>query len=144
MATSTGFKSYTQTLTNAITTEANSLANGSAAVGTDIDNTTNLDLWADFQLDVTFGTNPTAGSSVDLYLVPSIDGTNFADSAVLPPTYQVGSFILRAVTTAQKVAVTGVRLTPGHWKTAIINNSGQSFPASGSTVKYRSYQLANV
>lgn len=145
MATQTTFSAYTATLANVLSTELDSLANGSAtAAGTAYDNTTNLDLWADFVLDVTFASNPTAGSTIDLYLIPSVDGTNYADSAVLPASYLVGSFVLRAVSTAQKVALLRVPLLPGKAKFAAVNNSGQAFPASGSTVKLRTYHVTNT
>lgn len=145
MATQTTFSSYTQSLTNAMTTELNSLGNGSAAVATSgIDNTANLDLWADFQLNVTFGSAPTAGTTVDLYLIPSLDGTNYADSGVTLGPYYVGAFPLRATTSAQIQVVTRVPLIPGKFKPYVVNNAGQAFPASGSTVQYRSYHITNT
>ena len=145
MATQTTYSAYTQALANCLTTELNALANAAAsAAGSAQDNTTNLDLWGDFELAVTFGSNPTAASTIDLYLIASVDGTNYADSAVLPVTALVGSFVLRAVTTAQLVHVLRVPLLPGKFKMAVLNNSGQSFPASGSTVKMRTYHLTTT
>jgi hypothetical protein len=142
------------TAANALTTELNALPNGSRAVqSANADNTTALAFWADAELNVTFGSAPTAGNTVDLYLIPGIDGTNYADngagtlssnqaSGAPSGTYLVGSFELQAVTTAQRVAVPRIPLLPGKWKWAAYNNSGQAFPASGSTITYRTYATA--
>src|SRR5579885_1720765 len=124
------FSGYTQVLTSLLTTELNSLANNGISNGgaTVLDNTTNLDVFADFEANFTFGTAPTAGTGLDLYLVPTIDGTNYEDggatsSNVQPSSaYFVGSFIVRAVTTAQKVAIRGVQLGPTKYRAVLINN----------------------
>lgn len=127
------------------TTELNSLANGSGAIGAEYDNATNLYLYGLFELNVTFGTNPTAGALVNLYLVPAPDATNYDDaptgaSPAVPASEYVGGFPVRAVTTAQKIplglGVFGlVPLPPVKFKAYLLNNSGQAFPASGSTLK---------
>lgn len=136
---------------NQMTTELNSLANGSGAVAsTPYDNASNLALWASFELNVTYGTNPTAGSLVSLYLVPSADGTNYADattgaSPLVSPAYYVGGFWLRAVTTAQRVGLAsagpgGLVALPGlKFKCYVINSSGQAMAASGNTVSMVTY-----
>ena len=132
--------------TGLMTTELNSLANGSSALGsTVLDNSTGLYLFLNAQLNVTFGSNPTANNTVDLYLIPSLDGTNYSDSASTPNQLYVGSFPLRAVTTAQKIALlpSGVPLGPFKYKPFIVNNAGVAFPASGSTLDvYRYNQQA--
>ena len=134
-----------------LSTELNSLANGSStAAGATFDNslTANLFLFALFELNVTFGTAPTAASLINLYILPAPDGTNFDDgsASIVPPnTSYVGGFPLRAVTTAQKVNLAGgplllVSLPPVPIKLLAINNSGQAFPASGSTIKMVPYR----
>jgi len=136
-------------ITSLLTTELNALANVNAsALGTEYDNATNLYPFGMFELNATFGTNPTAGSVCDLYLVPASDGTNYDDSTtgatlLTPLTSFVGSFPLRAVTTAQKVpigVVWRIELPPTKFKLQIINRSGVAFPASGSTVKMIPYR----
>lgn len=118
-----------------------------SSAGTAQDNSSNLDLYADFVLSVTFGSAPTAGDTCDLYLLPSVDGgTNYSDAAVAatpPKELFAGSFYLRAVTTAQVVVLANVQI-PEKWKACLVNNSGQSFPASGSTLKYQSWHLQSV
>jgi hypothetical protein len=135
-------------------TELNSLANAAGALGAEYDNATNLYMFGTFELNVTFGTNPTAGSTVDLYLIPAPDGTNYDDAVTgaagsAPNTSYVGGFPLRAVTSAQKVplgvGIAGpVQLPPTKFKVFALNKSGQAFPASGSTIKMVPYRYQSV
>ena len=141
---------YTQagTPASALSTELNSLATATAsAAGTAQDNSSNLDLFADFMLAVTFGTAPTAGSSVDLYILPSVDGgTTYSDTpaATSPPKELLaGSFYVRAVTSAQEIALPNVSI-PEKFKCCLINNAGQTMAASGNTLKYQSWHLQSV
>jgi len=139
-------------ISTVLSTELNSLANNAAALGTEYDNSSNLYLWATFELNVTFGSAPTAGNTVDLYIIPAPDGTNYDDnttgaSGAAPSTSYVGGFPLRAVTSAQKVPLGVVRrvdLPPTKFKIFVVNGSGQAFPASGSTVKMIPYRYQSV
>lgn len=121
-----------------LTTELNSLANGSySAVGTLIDNGTNLDKWAAAVGSFPIGTAPTADSTYDLFCIPATDGTNYADGggSVKPAAaYYVGSFQLRNVSTTQLVDTGLFRLPPCKVKFVLFNNSGQAMDASGNTV----------
>lgn len=134
-----------ETINSVMTTELNSLANNaraiSAAEGSDA--TTAADLFGDFELVVTFGVAPTLDTTVDLYLVRSADGTNYedGDASVRPAAEAfVGSFQLRAVTTAQRMIIRDVPMPPGLWKAVILNNgTGQAFAASGNTLKVRTH-----
>lgn len=126
-------------------TELNSLANNAGALGAEYDNATNLYLSGVFELNVTFGSAPTAGNTVDLYIIPAPDGTNYDDavtgaSGSAPASCYAGGFPLRAVTTAQKVplgvGLSGpVPLPACKFKVFVLNKSGVAFPSSGSTVK---------
>lgn len=129
-----------------LTTELNSLANNAySAVGSVLDNGANLDQFAVAQLDVTFGTSPTVDTTVDLFAVPAPDGTNYQDGggSVKPAAaYYCGSFQLRAVTTAQKIATPRFELPPCKVKfVAFNNNTGQAFAASGNTVTLFTFNL---
>jgi hypothetical protein len=145
-----GLSSYTQgSNTSALTTELNSLANNTySAAGSAQDNSSNHDIWADFLATVTFGTSPTVGTSLDLYVMPALESSSqvYSDGggAVAPSgALYVGSFILRAVTTAQNVHVRQVPLPPGSWRVVLHNNgTGQTLAASGNTVTYRSYKTS--
>lgn len=126
-----------------LTTQLNSLASGShSGVGTALDNGTNLDRFASAVLNVTFGSAPTDKSTCSLFMVPAVDGSNYADggSSVRPSSrYYVGSFELRNVTTAQKVTIPRFELMPCAVKFVLLNSSGQAFPASGSTVEVHTF-----
>jgi len=143
-------------ITSLMTTELNSLANGSgidASAG--YDNGSNLYLFGYFELNVTFGSAPTAGQLIDLYLMAAPDGTNYdtyvtGASEYAPIAAYVGSFQLQAITSAQKCPLGGpaeprlVPLPPVPFKAFVINNSGQAFPASGSTLKMVPYRYQSV
>ena len=130
-----------------MTTELNALANNAAALssvlgGTGVvPNGTDLDLYADIEILVTFGVAPTANNTIDIYIVRSVDGgTNFEDASatgpVLPKNGYVGSGILRAVTTAQRMVIPAVLLPPGDFKVMVVNNNtGQALAATGNTVR---------
>ena len=141
-------------ITTVASTELNSLANNAGALGAEYDNATNDYIYGVFELNVTFGSNPTAGNTVDLYIIPAPDGTNYDDattgaSGAAPATCYAGGFPLRAVTTAQKVplglgASGPVPLPPTKFKVFLLNKSGQAFPSSGSTVKMVAYRYQSV
>lgn len=121
--------------------EVNSLANNAGStLGAAIDNATNLDQKAYFELNVTFGSAPAAGTTVDLYLMYSLDGTTYADytsgtTPVVNGNCYVGSFVLQNTTSAQKVHSPDVYLRAYKFKPAVVNKSGVAFPSSGVTVK---------
>lgn len=130
-----------------LSTELNSLAAATAvlqATGTNaaFDNTAALGtggfFWADVELQVTFGSAPTANKTVDVYLIPlsQAGGTTYWDSSLtaLPSNLYVGSFPVRNVNTAQIIGLRGVPLPPQKFILLINNGTDQAFPASGSKV----------
>ena len=124
---------------NVLSTELNALANaGRSAAGTEVDNGTNLDMYGVLELQVTFGTAPSAGGYVEIYMVTAPDGTNYEDGSntVDPGTHKLIDRIpVRAVTTAQRLSGRLIPLLPEKMKFLLYNGSGQAFPASGSTLK---------
>lgn len=136
-----------------MTTELNSLGSSTGkAISSAIDNWVSsapqLDLFADFELAVTFGSAPTAGTVVEVYVLPSIDGgTVYPDgsSSILPQSsLYVGGFAVRAVTSAQKMVLRGIALPPGWFKVLVQNTTNQAFPSSGSTLRMNTYQLQSL
>lgn len=121
-----------------LTTELNALANaGRSAAGTEVDNGANLDMYGVLELSVTFGTAPSAGGYVEIYMVTAPDGTNYEDGSntVDPGTHKLVDRIpVRAVTTAQRLSGRLIPLLPEKTKFLLYNGSGQAFPASGSTL----------
>jgi hypothetical protein len=126
-----------------------SLAAASAVITTSpgVDNTSRLDFWADLELTIYFASAPTAGTTVDLYLLESADGTNYADgtagsSPVTVTSHLIGSFPVRAVTTIQRVSLRGVPLPPLKFNIQLLNNTNQAFAAqnTGSRLKVVTYR----
>jgi hypothetical protein len=132
-----------------LSTELNSLAatTGKAVSGA-LDNGALLNLWADLELSVNFSIAPTAGTVIEVYLLPSIDGgTTYPDgsASVLPQAaLYVGGFVVRAVTGVQIMVVRGVVLPPGDYKYLVQNTTNKAFPASGSTMRESTYQMQSV
>ena len=131
-------------ITSLLTTELNSLASAAgSALGTEYDNATNCFLYGLFELTATFGSSPTADTTVDLYLVPAPDGTNYDDGSatILAGNHIIGGWNIRAVNTAQKLAMWGVPLPPTKFKLNVLNNTDQAMAASGNIVKMIPYGL---
>lgn len=118
-------------------------ANNGIEVGSEVDGSIDLNMYADFELQVQHSTNPSAGGYYALYIVTAQDGTNYADGTdgtVVPPANAlVGTFPVRAVTTAQRVALRRVILPPTKWKAVVINKSGQAASADSLQLYYRPY-----
>ncbi len=131
------------TLTTYLSTELNSLASAANKLGAAIANQTDKNKLAVVELVVTYGTAPAAGKSVDLYVVFSADGTNYSDGDdTIDPaiTSYVGSFPLRAVTTAQRIVIANIPLlAPASFKFLVLNEAGQAMAATGNTLKYGTY-----
>lgn len=122
-----------------LTTELNALANNAySALGTEIDNGTNLDRFGMCVAFLPTGTAPTVDTTLDLFLVPAADGTNYADGggAVKPAAAMfVGSFQLRAVATDQRISTPLFPLPPCKFKFSLFNNAtGQALDATLNTV----------
>lgn len=141
---------YKVAIATALTTDLNSLANGSAsALSAEIDNSTNKYLYADMELNLASLT-PTAGGYVALYLVPSVDGTNYPlfDTGASPGTannnYFAGSFSTKAAAAAQRIAMREIQLPPGKYKLAVYNGAGVALAASGNTLSWRPFNTASA
>ena len=130
-----------------LSTELNSLANNTgSALGTEVNNSTALEIYADFELLVTFGTNPTDGSLVELYIAGALDGTNYEDgsSTVQLRTHYVGGFPVRAVTSAQRIPLRRIPIPPCKYKAYVVNKTGQTTASSGNTVKAFPYHFQSA
>src|SRR5437660_1501836 len=69
-------------------------------------NDSNLNFWGDLELAATYGTAPTAGKILQVYAIPTLDGTNYADgdASIAPDAgLRLGGVAVRAVTTAQRM-----------------------------------------
>lgn len=128
---------------NVLSTEINSLADGSRSnAGTEIDNSTNLDTYGILEINVTFGSAPDGDASLIVYMVSAPDGTNYAQgsSTVDPgPDAMITSIKVNASTSAQRKVSKPFLMPPSKVKFILENQTGQAFPASGSTVELFSY-----
>lgn len=119
------------------TTSLNSLTTTGTVTGSAVDNSSDKYLYGDFELFITYGTNPTAGSLIQLSLLRSVDGSNYEATG---GASVVGSFVLAATTSGQTLVVRGVPLPPGLFKPHIAAlTTGQTAAASGNTLKMNKY-----
>lgn len=124
---------------NVLSTELNSLASGSRTnAGTELANQTNKDQFGKLEISVTFGSAPAAGGTLEIYMVTAPDGTNYEDgsSSVDPGAHTLIITIpVRNTTSAQRLMSRRFELDPAKTKFILRNNTNQSFPSSGSTLK---------
>lgn len=122
----------------ALTTELNSLAtNTRTAASSAIDNSSNLDTYGYLEFLGTWGTNPSAGAYVVIYMLISADGTNYADGSntVNPNTDAAIAVIpILASTSAQRKVVGPIQLPPAKIKFIVESQTGQTLASSGNTL----------
>lgn len=122
---------------NLQSTSSSTLATGVQHTGdTPYDNSSGLFFWGDILLVSAFATAPVSGS-VDLYLIPAPDGTNYADSPTspLPANLYVGSWLAN-FTTSQRLHLRGVSLPPFLFRAYVNNNTGQTMSANWNIILY--------
>jgi hypothetical protein len=130
-----------ESVTTLLSTGLNSLANAARVVSSDVDNATGLYLYADFECNFASAAFA-AGAYVSLYLLESIDGTNYEDgSSSVTPTAQclIANIPFRNATAAQIHTVRGIVLPPTHFEIELINNCGVTLASSGNTLKMNRY-----
>jgi len=129
--------------TTLATTALNSMANNALVACTVFDNTIGQNgdgsEEADFELVVTFGTNPTANTGFSLWLLVANDGTNYEDgsSSVTPARAPDLTFPVRAVTTQQRINKR-CSLPAGKFTPLLKNDgTGQAIASSGNILNIR-------
>lgn len=139
-APATGQLSPYGTKTDVLTTELNSLANGSAsAASAAYDNSTTRYPWVDMILSLAVqGSARSAGATVSVFMTPRTDGTNY-DTANATTAELVAVFPLDAATTARVRTVRRISLPPENVKFFALNSTGQAFAASANAVSVRPY-----
>jgi hypothetical protein len=120
-----------------LTTELNALADAAySAIGTEIDNATNLDTYGKVVV-VLASLDPAAGAVVELYMVTAPDGTNYDDA---PSATNLATHLLVAVipvdsaSSAKRCMSPVFMLQPAKTKFYLRNACGVAFAATGSTV----------
>lgn len=125
------------TIATLLSTELNSLANNSLAVGSAYDNSANLNIMAEVELVVTYGSAPTANTGCSIWFLRDIDGTNYEDGgSSLTPSRPPDLVIpLETATTAQRIT-RRCAIPPGTFKPLLKNDgTGQAMAASANTLK---------
>lgn len=140
-ATTSRQGAYSASATIALSTQMATLAAAAyCAPSAAIDNSAALDLYDDLELVVSLAATPVVNTLVEVYIIPSIDGTNYADasSTVAPsPNLYVGGFPVRAVTTAQRIMIRGIPIPPGSFKYQVRNGTAVAFTATAAPVLRR-------
>lgn len=132
-------------------TELNSLANGNAVIAaTQIDNSANLDVFADVSISLGSVTTGSGTPFIGLYLYPlNQDGStygdgNFGSAAAGPPpsAYYAGAIPCQVSATGVIVGmVRGIILPPGKFKFLLFNQAGVALASSANTVNWRTYDF---
>lgn len=134
-------------LTTYLTTTLNSLANGAIDIGgTILDNTVTKhhNLAAELQL-ASVDLSAQTGLTVELYLVPSVDETNYVDDGTdasttdLPPgSAHIGTFYIQKTSAIHRSAIVCKECLQALKYTPVLKNStGVAFASSGNILKMK-------
>lgn len=137
---------YAESATSILTTELNSLANNTISTASSaIDNSSDCHLFMDVELYVhTQGSNRSAGATVALLMLHTLDGTNYDDAHIdTAEVCAVFTFDATA-TTARRRTIRDIPIPPGLFKLAVRNQTGQTFASGSNTVKYRRHSLSSA
>lgn len=116
----------------------NGLQTGSRSnPGNEINNVSNLDVYAMAVMSLTFSATPFSGAYMALYSLVAADGTNYQDgsSTVDPGIENVVAYVsIRAAAGPLLVATPMFLLRPGKTKFILLNQANVSLTGSGNTV----------
>ena len=136
--------SGTQTMSTLVDNEWTDLSD-------EIDNTSSLYTMADFEFYLASNSYTGSDSVLELYIIPTLDGTNYPNWTGNVTTdqqhnqqYYVRSGTSTGTTTTQRIVISRVPLPPGKFKIGVRNRLNVSTPASGNTVKFRPHSLQDV
>lgn len=117
----------------------------------EIDNSTNKYMMADMYLDLASAAFTGADSQIEVYLVPSVDGTNYPSWTGNVTTdeqqnniHYVGAVTTTGATEAQDLVLRNVLLPNGKYKFAFRSRAGVSLAASGNTAYWRPHSYASA
>jgi hypothetical protein len=132
-----------QTLNSAASNEWTDLSD-------EIDNSTNKYWAVDLDISLASAAFTGAGSGIEVYLVPSVDGTNYPTwVGDVTTEQQVNNQYFAAfgrttgTTAAQRITITGIELPSGKYKWAFRNRGGIALASSGNTVSWRPHSVSS-
>jgi hypothetical protein len=113
-----------------------------ATLTANLDNTANLAGLVSAELNTLFTSAPVAGTLIDLYLVPALNGTNFGDvdttTPYIPSIYLVSSFVVVFARTAtQRLQLLGLAISPRLYKAYLWNRTAQQMVAGWTLDLYQ-------
>lgn len=145
MAGNIQWSGYRTTETSVATTELDTITSGNVtALSAEIDNTSNKQPLADFELSLGSANVTSATAYVALFIVQTVDGTNYPDwtsgaYANYHGQYWVGNFLVKASNAAHTAHMRGVALPTGKFKIAFGNFTGVNTASSSNGCTMRDY-----
>lgn len=119
-------------------TAMDNLAAGAGALCTAFDNAAAGERWTRcyVELVIDFAVAPTAGSIVDVYFLPALDGTNYPDADVTSCTSNPSvQLVVASTTNAQRLTGLVPILPPCLVKPYVVNRANQALSATGHSLK---------
>lgn len=117
----------------------------------EIDNSTNKYTEVDLRIPLGSATFTGADSAIEVYLVPSVDGTNYPKwtGNVSTDEQQNNEFFVDSATTtgateAQELVLRNIMIPPGKYKYGFRNRSNVTLAASGNTPQWRPHSFEDV
>lgn len=133
-----------QALDSAVNNEWTDLAD-------ELDNSSEKALFEDLEIVLASAAFTGIGSAIKVYLVPSLDGTNYPNwtgnvSTEEPENeqYYVGEVATSQATAAQRMVLRDVPLPNGKYRYAFRNASGVTLAGSSNSVNRRRHGYANT
>jgi len=141
----TGYLVAAQTVAWTSGQSLNSLTNDEwTDLSDEIDNSTNKYPFADIEIVLASAAFTGADSIIEIYIVPSVDGTNYPNWTGNVTTdeqenmqYFVNSVTTSGATAAQRIVVRDVLVPQGKYKYGFRSKANVSLAASGNTAKWR-------
>lgn len=116
-----------------------------------IDNSSNLYVMVDLEIVLGSAAFTGADSALEIYIVQSVDGSNYADWTGNVTTdqqqqnkYFVDSAITSGTTAAQRLVIRDVPVPSGLYKYGFRSRLNVTAAASGNTIKWRPHSLQDV
>lgn len=135
-------------LTSYLSTELNSLGNGSRKLGAALDTAQATHMAVELDLAAQ-GSARSAGAQVEVYLLKSLDGGtdyDYGSDSLDPPLATLAAVLMLDAATTARV-VTAMFPLPGDLqfcKLLVKNLTGQAFAASATTLKYCLYNIESA
>lgn len=122
-----------------------------SALSAEFDNSTNGYMFMDIEFDLNTITPTGADAAVELYIVPSVDGTQYPTTTNTSNAdeqenqqYFVGSVTLSLDNEVHIHTIRGVEVPVGKWKMFVRNRANVGLNASGSTIKWRPWNFSSA